>query len=151
VLISVIPVLSKFSSLKSRRDRAKAAIEQELLLPVISKKRKLLSERQEAHIKLNQTRASAQEDEEVNTSIYGEKLDLIDRLIVVTLESNQIGVVLSDEDLLGHIMTFAFAGHETSTTCLAWTVRIQSFVFGNHCYILTCHSSFTSFVEHLMS
>jgi len=122
-LLRAIPTAAKRGRLASRR-----ALETELLLPIIKSKRARLEAAREAHLKQRADGESA-ENETEEIGYYGDKLDLLDRLIVVTLESAQIGASLTDEQLMGHVMTFAFAGHETSSNGLAWTVlRLNSFL-----------------------
>jgi len=100
-------------------------LEQELLLPIIKKKRAALEAARKTHLEKRQGKSKhdASDSDDEDLGYYGDKLDLLDRLIAITLESEQTGAELTDVQLMGHVMTFAFAGHETSSNGLAWTVR----------------------------
>lgn len=71
-----------------------------LLFPIIAEKR----EQAETRIRDNVTEDVAD----------GKRKDLMDRLIEAYLRESSSGKrPLTDEELIGHVLTFAFAGHET--------------------------------------
>ena len=79
------------------------------LLPIVEEKRVAAENR-------------AQLQDDVNSS--DTKKDLIDYLLDASMRDESGGArALTNDELVGHVMTFAFAGHETTATAIGWAVR----------------------------
>lgn len=84
-----------------------------LLFPIIASKRA----QAESRIKNNET------DE-----TQPKRKDLMDRLIEASLrDSENDARPLTDAELTAHVLTFAFAGHETTNTGMSWAIYALSF------------------------
>jgi cytochrome P450 len=56
------------------------------------------------------------------------RTDLMDRLIEAYMRDSGSGKrPLNDSELISHVLTFAFAGHETTNTAMSWAIYALSF------------------------